>query len=471
MTPRGTWLLLAVPLLAAGCTFRPSWPGPEETAARLAGTGEAITLDVTGGRLDAGDATGDALSREQALRLALRTHPEIQAALASVRLAFAEAQQERLLPNPILTVVVKFPVAGGAPTVEPGITAELMALLLKPGRVRAADHRLRAAGAEAVTVVLDVLTEVQNRYAEVQTLDALMPVLEERRRLTDRLLEVARSRLRAGEGTRLDVTTLETQEVELEVEITERALELREARLELARLIGRPSDPAQWKLDDWVAPTAAITEEQAWVQAGLEHRPEVIARIWELSALGVEFRQGRWGVLEGAQIGTEAEGTAESGADDWAVGPSFALPLPIFDWGQAGRSAVSARRLEAAHQLTQARRGVVEDVRRAHAAFQATAQAYHRVVEQWIPLVERRREEAESQYRAGQSDVVPLILADQDLLAAQTKRIELERQTSMSLVRLHRAVGGPGVAPSTASPPAAATRPAPDSQPSSTPRP
>jgi outer membrane protein TolC len=43
---------------------------------------------------------------------------------------------------------------------------------------------------------------------------------------------------------------------------------------------------------------------------------------------------------------------------------------------------------------------------------------------------------------------VPLILADQDLLAARTKLIELQRQTSTSLARLHRAVGGPGAAPS-----------------------
>ncbi|MCC7409776.1 MAG: TolC family protein [Phycisphaeraceae bacterium] len=462
MTHR-TLLVLAASLLAFGCASRPRWPAPEQVAARHAGVADALVTDTAGGEIDSADPPGDELSLERAVGMAMRTHPDIQAALAEVRLAYAEAQQQRLLPNPILTVAVKIPVAGGAPTIEPGIAAELASLLFMPGRIRAADHRLRAASERAVVVVLDVLTEVRHRYVEAQALDALAVVLAERARLTDRLLEIARSRLRAGEGTRLDVTTLEAQKVELEVEAAEQALALREARLELARLIGRPNDPGIWRLDAWIEPETEISDERAWARAGLEQRPEIAAQMWELAALGVEFRQSSWGLLEGAEVGMEAEGTVESGADDWAVGPALTLAVPVLDWGQARRDAASARRLEAAHRLTQARRLVVEEVRRAYAALEMTTRTYHTVTEQWIPLVERRRSEAESQYKAGQSDVVPLILADQDVLAAQAKRIELARQASVALTRLHRAVGGPGAVPI-----APGSRPADDS-PSPTP--
>ncbi|MCC7205324.1 MAG: TolC family protein [Phycisphaeraceae bacterium] len=446
MTQR-TLLVLAASLLAMGCASRPRWPTPEQVAARHAGLADALVTDTAGGGIDAADPPGDELSLELAVGMAMRTHPDIQAALAEVRLAYAEAQQQRLLPNPILTVAVKFPVAGGAPTTEPGIASELASLLFMPGKVRAADHRLRAACERAVVVVLDVLTEVSHRYVEAQALDALAVVLTERSRLTDRLLEIARARLRAGEGTRLDVTTLDAQKVELGVEAAEQALALRETRLELARLIGRPNDPSDWRLDAWVEPGTQLEDEPAWIRAGLEKRPEIAARMWELSALGVEFRQSSWALFDGAELGAQAEGTVESRADDWAAGPAMTLPVPILDWGQARRDAAAARRLEAAHQLTQTRRLVVEEVRRAYAALRMTTRTYHTVTEQWIPLVERRRSEAESQYRAGQSDVVPLILADQEVLSAQAKRIELARQASVALARLHRAVGGPGAVP------------------------
>lgn len=442
---RTWWALALVSAMAGGCAVTPQWPDPEATAARLTGESGLIAVDTSGGALDAPALSGDNLPRADAIRMALTTSPAIQAALARVRQAYAEAHQERLLPNPVLTVVLKFPVSGGAPTVEPGIAGDLLALLQKPGKIEAADHRLRAASSEAVVVVLDVLAQVQDRYAQVQSLEAVMPVLEERRRLTDRLLDVARSRLKGGEGTRLDVTTLETQKIELEVEIAERQLERREARLELARLIGRPSGATDWRLEGWSEPTGGDAEERAWVQAGLDHRPEITAKMWELRALGVEFRQARWGVFQGTEVGVEGEGTAESGADDWTLGPALVVPLPIFDWGQAKRDLLSARQLETAHKLNDARRQVVEEVRRSHAAYRAAVDARKRVREELIPLLERRRSEAESQYRAGQSDIIPLILADQDLQTARAKLIELERRTAVSQSRLQRAVGGPGV--------------------------
>ncbi len=454
---RTRWALTLFPIMVAGCSVRPQWPALEVTAAKLTGDAALIAVDMTGGSLDAPVIPDDRLHRADAIRMALTTSPAIGSALARVRQAFAQAHQERLLPKPVLTVLLKFPISGGSPTVEPGIAADLLALLQKPGRVAAADHRLRAASAEAVVVVLDVLAQVQDRYAQVQALEAVMPVLEERRRLTDRLLDVARSRLEGGEGTRLDVTTLQTQMIELEVEISESQLEQREARLELARLIGIPSGDLAWPLEVWTEPIAREAEERAWVQAGPDHRPEITAKVWELSALGVEFKQARWGVFEGTEVGVEAEGTVESGADDWTLGPAFVVPLPVFDFGQAQRDLVGARQLEAAHQLTDIRRLVVEEVRRSHAAYRAAIDARQRLREELIPLLERRRSEAESQYRAGQSDIIPLILADQDLQTAQAKRIELERRTAVSLSRLQRAVGGPGVpAASLATQPAAA---------------
>jgi hypothetical protein len=42
--------------------------------------------------------------------------------------------------------------------------------------------------------------------------------------------------------------------------------------------------------------------------------------------------------------------------------------------------------------------------------------------------------------------VTPLFLAEQDLRVAQTQAIEVEAQAARALVRLQRAVGGPGVA-------------------------
>jgi outer membrane protein TolC len=123
----------------------------------------------------------------------------------------------------------------------------------------------------------------------------------------------------------------------------------------------------------------------------------------------------------------------------------------------------------ARHELTQARRAVIEEVRQAHATLLASQGNLDRVRNQLIPLQQRRLDQAEARYRAGQTDITTLFLAEQELRAARAKQVELERRTSESLIRLQRAVGGPGVVvarnlagPTTApSPsPSPATRPA-----------
>jgi outer membrane protein TolC len=431
-----------------GCAVRPTWPDPEQFAGQAVGVEGAIELRLEGEPIDVSPSVGDHLSMAEAIKRSLRHDPTIQAALARVQAALAEAHQARLLPNPVVSVVLRWPEGGGSPTVEAGIAAELLSLLRKPGEIDAADKRLRSTSAEVVTVVLDVLAETQARFVEVQSLDALLPVLDERAKLLDRLVTLARQRLEGGEGTRLDLTTLEAQRVDLDIEIAERQIERRTARLALARLVGQPSHEATWPLDSWSLPDQPIADESKWVRAALDQRPEIQATIWQIEALGADVRLTRWALFEPLEGGIDSE----RDAGDWSVGPAATIPLPIFDWGQAKREAAEAALLESLHSLTATRRQVVEETRRAHQSYTSLRDAYEKVRDRLVPLLEQRLKEAESAFRAGQSDVTPLILAEQELQAGRARRIDLERRTAESLIELYRAVGGPGRLPDNLAP-------------------
>lgn len=452
----------AVALALAGCQSRPSIEPAQAERAIADATGvpgDAIEFTVLGGPDDVPASPAGSLDLADAVRRALRNSPELQAALAKVRGAEAEASQARLLPNPVLSVVLRFSTGTGTPDIEAGLAQELISLLRRPGRVRAADARLRGAASDAVTAALDVVGDVRERYAGVQSLDALIGVLEERRRLVDRLLELARARQAAGEGTPLDVLTLQAQRVELETEVADRELERRSQRLALSRLMGQPSGAADWVVAPWTPPGRAAAESE-WVAAALERRPEVQSKQWELTVREEELGQTRLAPFGDASVGLAAE--RQGG---WSVGPSLDAPLPVFDTGQARRAAAEAAVVGARHELTRARRGVIEEVRQAHATLLASQGNLDRVRGELIPLQQRRLDQAEAQYRAGQTDVTTLFLAEQELRAARAKQVELERRTSESLIRLQRAVGGPGVVttrnlagPSTA--PSPASRPA-----------
>lgn len=415
-------------------------------ASGLPGAIEYLAVGPEGGPLDEPDGPGPTLTLSEALRRAMTTDPGLQAALAGVRIAMADATQSRLLPNPVLNVVLRW--GAGRPQVEASFTQDFVEALQIPRRASAADNRLREAVAEAVIVAIDVAAELQERYAAAQSAGAVVPLLIERLGLLDQLTAVARARLEAGEGTRIDLATLEAQRIQMEVEMDRALLGRRESRLRLARLIGEPSSEAAWELDEWAAAEIEPESESRWIDAALAHRPEVRAIVWRLRALGDDEALARLLPWEGASIGVDAERD-----DRWFAGPSISTPIPVFDFGQGRRARILAERMEARHDLTRARRRVVEEVRVSYQSMLTGAENLGRIRRELIPLLEERRGLAEDAYRAGESDVTALILAEQDLRAAQAQAIEVGEQAAVSFVRLQRAVGGPGVAASPGSPP------------------
>lgn len=433
---------IPVPLLAVvfltGCATTPFDPHAEVTVAQAVGLEGALTFRTEGGPVDEPATVGDTLTLADSVGLAVVTSPDLQAALARVRIAMADADQARLLPNPVLSVVLRW--GQGQPQIEASLAQDLIQAVQIPRRASAADHRLRESAADAVTVALDVAAEVQERYITAQALDTLIPLLQERRALLGSLTDTARARLEAGEGTRTEVTILDAQRVELEVEIAAVELQLREARLRLARVIGEPSSAAAWTLEPWSSPAFGSDPEAIWIEAALAHRPEVQAVSWRLAALGDDFALARLLPWEGAGAGVEAERDGE-----WALGPSLTTPIPTFDTGQARRARLTAEQVEARHDLVLAKRRVVEEVRVAYQTLAAGRANLDRIRNELIPLQLQRRQVTEDVYLA-ERDITPLLLAEQDLRTAQATAIDAERQSAVALIRLQRAVGGPGVA-------------------------
>ena len=420
----------------------------------------AIQWDARGQEIDAAPDAAEAatLSMAQATMLAIKNSPELAAALWKVRIAQADAQQERFLPNPVLTLTMRFAEGVGKPALEASLAEDLLALLRQGRKITAADDKLRAASAEALTQAINIVAQAQEQYLSTAIVDDELAIFDQRRKLLDRLLEMARNRLKAGEGTRLDTTTLEAQLVELEADQADRASERTQQRLTLVRMIGRPLGRIDWTLEHAEAVLQVSGSERQWIEAGLVSRPELESKRWELAALGEEVELSKWALWEGSDISV-----ASQRDPDWQVGPSLTVPLPIFDNGQAKRGKAVAGRMEVVHQLVAVRRQVVEEVRKAYAALAAARAAVAKVGNELLPLVERRRDQAEAAYKAGESDLTTVLLAEDSLATTRSKWIELREKAAVAGVKLERAVGGRGAAAqvaaaSSTTQPAATTR-------------
>jgi outer membrane protein TolC len=410
----------------------------ENRIAQAAGLGQAIEYRTSGGPDDVGEVSGDTLTMEQAVRWGLERSSKVQQALARTRVAMSEAEQVRLLPNPILSVVFRFPEGGGNPTIEAGLAAEVFSLLRRPGEMRAADLKLRSAGAESLVEALNVVLSVQEQFVAVQGLEAELSLLEQRRKELDGVLEREKSRKSAGESSGLDVLGFKLERAKVDADLMDRRSSLREAQLGLTRLIGMPSGHLQWRVVPWRAEEIDGGDESAWVESALEHRPEIQALRWELAALGEEadLASSPW------REGTEAGVAAERDGGKWSVGPSVSVPIPFLDWGQARQMGAEARLVEARHKLTQIRRQVIEEVRRAWGAVRDGQRTIALLQDELIPLLEQQQSRVQAMFMAGEVDQTRVLLAQQQLQEARIRKIEQERRLATAGAQLVWAAGG-----------------------------
>jgi outer membrane protein TolC len=448
-TSKATAIALAAVASLAGCISRSVIAPVGETVTEFTGIGEPFEFKTEREPL-VGLAAADelrTLTFADSIRLALRHDAGIQSALARVRQAQAESDQTRLLPNPILSLAVRLPEGGGKPIVEAGIAADLLSLLFRPGRIAASDQRLRKSSAEALIVVLDTLSEVQRQYTLVQSLNAQVAIDESRRQTLGDLLKVTEARVKAGEGARLDILTVQSELANLDTELMSRRSQERQARITLARLIGQPTSEAAWTLEAWTLPADVSEDESSWIRLALAKRPEIAVVTWELAALGDDLRVAKFGLLDGGEVGIEAERDG-----DWSVGPAVAVPLPLFDMGTVERERIRARIIEQRHELTTAERLVVQEVRIAIESLRSAKLSLTEVTNRLLPLQLERLEQARNAYRLGLADVLAVRLAEQDLQQAKSQQIELQASVSQALIQLQRAVGGSTLANATTRP-------------------
>lgn len=437
-----SWPVLLTAMIVAGCHApRPDVPAD---VARLTGLENAITFRADAEAAPPTDPSG-LLTPQAAVRMSLSYDPRVQSALAKVRVAEAEANQARLLPNPIIGLDLRFALSSGTNQVfEPTIAEDLVSLISKPRVISAADSRLRGSVAEALTTVLDLISEVQETYAAARAADEEIANAQRRMELLQQLRNIAQKRLQAGEGTKLDVLTLDAQLMQAEIDLADSQIQRLTERTTLARLVGQPRSAAEWSLSAWEVPAlTTLGSESAWIDTALANRPEVASKNWELRALGEDLAAATFQPFQGAEVGVHAERDP-----DWRVGPTLTTPVPLFDFGQANRAKFRAQRIAARHELAQQRQLVIQDVRIAYVTYQQAIKTLGDTEQKLMPLQRAQLDQAKLSYQAGEADLPTLLLAETNFDLALSKVVELREKVTVALVKLQRAAGGAAVADS-----------------------
>lgn len=386
--------------------------------------------------------TAQALSRGQAVALALAHNPQLEAARQQVAEARAGAVQATAIPDPSLGATfndLRQPFSVGASRdLSLGLTLPLPQKQVLRARVARGDVR---------TAELAYTTLRQQVAAQaVQGYDALLVALRHARDLDEAhqvALEFVRrteARYQAGTAARLDVVkaTVDASQVQNEVIATQR--DITNARAALNRLMGRALGADVEPADTLAAPPP-IADLQSLRARAAADRPELQALAAQRSASRAATQLARQFWLPDLSVGF-ARSSAPGSASSYSTSIGFAFP--VFFWQHRGGEVALAvhREAELAAQAMDLSAQVEQEVRTAWSNASTSLQQVAFIRDQLLPVTEQAYRIASSSYSLGGSSALEVLDARRALLDAQQQYAEALGAANDAVAELELAAGG-----------------------------
>lgn len=450
MTHTSLWRTLSIPILscAPATACLDVQPRPDFDRARAlaeASTGRQGLFDpyapaLSDDELDARFADG--LTLDEALGVALLENRDLQAAFQEIGIAHADWVQSRLLANPSLDVLLRFPSGGGRTLLEAAVGVELLELWRLPVRAGAARLDLDSTVFRIARRVGELLVDTRNAYYAAVAADELVQVAAENVALAERSFEAVRELHAAGAADAFDESLARGPWLAAELALRTARVEAANARRELAGRLSTDRPARTLVLRDPLPVDApALVEPEALVDRALAARLDLRALASTVDALDTRVGLERRKAVGDAAAGPALERPAGSGST--TVGPSLGLTLPLFDQNQA-QVARATFQLEQMLKLQEAARlAVAHDVRAGVERVNAAVRDLAFYDDEVLPQAARSLDLARASYAAGRTTLPAWIEVQRQWLEARRGRVALRLEAATSVSDLERTVGAP----------------------------
>lgn len=429
-------------LLLAGCASLDARPDLEQAAAQVGERQSVRPAWLDRAELPAPPESGAwTLSERDAVILALANDPGVLAGVERVRAARAEVVQAGLLPNPMLSVELGFPISGddGGTKVAAGLSTQIIQLLTRGRRISTAEAELAAEVLELADLSLRVAAEARKSHAQVRFAQEKLQPSRDAIGSLERGVEVTRRQLQAGENTILAVNRQSRVLLDVQREVQAREAELRKAEHELMRVIGYA---------DFLGEIRAGEPEAAAALDGLDERALIAlvdSRRLDVQAAQAQAEAARRlaGLEKATALGDVEAGAAfERDTGRKEIGPVVSVPIPIFDLGQARGAQADALARMAEHAARDVRNRAISEVRTAWTDLVFARQYAEKVRTEIVGLATQGVQSARASVEAGQADASVVLEAESLLASARLEQIEAEERLAIAMIELERAMGG-----------------------------
>ncbi|PXX40305.1 TolC family protein [Undibacterium pigrum] len=338
------------------------------------------------------------LSQDAAVQIALLNSPALQAMLAQHQASGADTEQEGRIQNPLFN----FERSRQSGELEIGrlLSFGLLDLLSLPQRQSMAQHGLAHAQTQ---LGLDVIASVsQVRVAWVKAV-AAQQSLEYARQVgeaADASAMLAERMLKAGNFNNLQAARQQAFKADAVAQLSFALHASLAAREELVRLLGLTDEQEKTlrlpeRLPD--LPATPLAPESIGPQA-TKNRLDIQLARQELDAAAARQGLGLVSSFSDIELGIRRDTNFDAaGHSEIKRGFEVSLRLPLFDWGDAQRTAMNAKTLAASYRLQATVNNAGSHLRVSYSAYRSMYDIARQYRDEILPL--RKRISAENQLR------------------------------------------------------------------------
>ncbi|MFZ6758262.1 TolC family protein [Undibacterium sp. Ji50W] len=340
----------------------------------------------------------DPLSQDAAVQIALLNSPALQALLAQHQANGANVVQSARIANPVFN----FERNRQAGELEIGrlISVGLLDLLSLPQRQSMARHSLGQAQTRLSLDVIDRVSEVRVAWVKAvaaqQSLDYARQVVD----AADASAELARRMHKAGNFNTLQAARQQAFQADAVAQFSLASHNSLATREELVRLLGlNDAQEKVLKLPQRLPdlPATPLAAETIGPQA-TKNRLDIQLARQELDAAAARQGLNLVNSFTDIELGVRRNTVFDAGGhSEIKRGVEVSLSLPLFDWGDAQRTAMNANTLAASYRLQDTVNNAGSHLRVSYSAYRSMYDIARQYRDDILPL--RKRISAENQLR------------------------------------------------------------------------
>ena len=369
------------------------------------------------------------LSGDDAVRIALAYSPALQAMLYEGAVSSASATQSARLPNPVFSFERLMRNEGGVRELEltRTLSFSVLDLLLLPARLRLADYQQQASRLTLASNVVQAAAEARHAWINAVASQQSLQYFQQVKATADAGAEVARRMQAVGNYSKLQRAREQAFAADAVAQLARATQATRSSREALIRALGlNESQAAALKLPERLPDLPTQPNDEAMVaKAAMDQRLDV--RMARANLDFVAREQGLTRVtsfVNGLEVGVTRK--SETGLAPQR-GYDLAVPLPIFDFGDATRARAQATYMAALNRTAQLTVDASSQVRENYGAYRTAYDLAKHYRDEIVPLRRTIADENILRYNGMLIGVFELLADSREQISSVAAAIDAQR--------------------------------------------